>query len=366
LLPGSFSADAMSIISKYLTKSLLYPVISVVTILSVIILVTQSLKYIDLVATHGINIEDFIQISFFLIPSLLFIIMPICLFIAIIYGLNKLNSHRELGIFSGVGLDNLQIAKPAIKIAVCAAILHYCISLYLMPIINNKFKNLTADLKSNYVSLFLQEKVFNHPTQYITFYINKKLGANQFEQILYQDERGENPVTIIAKRANLMQQGNKIYLKLENGSRQSFNNKKEFSVLYFDDLLLQIDFSKNSYFSRPRTIQEKHIIELIFPTDNPENKIRTKMLAEAEHRLIWPLYNIILTIIAINIFLKGEYKRSGKTYRIFLFSSMAAFIVIIHHGLINLSAQHWQLIIFDITFTILLLYGLYYASFKRD
>lgn len=355
----------MQIIENYIKRNILYPTIAIIGILSVIILITQSLKYVDLMVSHGIDGLDFLYVSVLLLPSLLFVIIPICLFIAIIYSLNKLNSHRELNILKGVGFSEFSISKPIFKISLAVLSIHYFISLYWMPIVNHQFKNLTRDLKENYVTFFLQEKVFSHPTNYLTFYIRNKINNSKFEGIFYQDNREEYPVTLIAEKGELVRRNNEMYLNLFKGNRQEISKNGELSVLYFDNLLVLLDFDKHLGPIKDISIQEKSLYQLLFPPQKTENKIKTRMLAEASHRIIWPLYNIILTMLAIAAMLYGNYDRSGKTKRIIIFSCISGIIVIINTSLINLGSTYAWVILLSYASTFAALAVLTYLLYYR-
>lgn len=357
-------SGVMTLINRYLIKNISYPTISIIAILSAIILITQSLKYVDLMISHGIDGLDFVYVSALLLPSLLFVIMPICLFIAILYSLNKLNAYRELNIFKGVGISDLSISKPILKIALLVTLVHYFIALYWMPIINHQFKDLTRNLKENYVTFFLQERVFIHPTDNLTFYIKNKIQKNKFEGIFYQDRRNDNPIVIVAEQGELVRKDNNIYLNLIKGNRQEISKKNELSVLYFETLLVQLDFDKHLGDIRKTGIQEMSLKQLLFPAEEIDLKVKTKMFAEANHRIIWPFYNIILTLLAIAAVLFGQYSRSGKNKRIFVFSIIAGLLMVINTSLINLGAVFASAIIFSYLFTFgafaLLMYLLFY------
>lgn len=359
----------MKLLNKYITKNILFPTISIIGILSTIILITQSLKYVNLMVSHGIDGLDFLYVTALLLPSLLFIIIPICLFIAIIYSLNKLNAHREVNILKGVGIDNFSISKPILKISIFVTLLHLFISLYWMPIINHQFKELTKDLKENYITFFLQEKVFAHPTDYLTFYIKNKISTSKFEYVFYQDNSDANkPITLVADEGELVKNNNKMYLNLIKGNRQELNKNGELSVLYFDNLLVQLDFNKHLGSERANTIQETSLYNLIFPDKNLDVRTKNRMFAEATHRITWPLYNIILTMLAISALLYGEYKRSGKTKRIFIFSALAGLVVITNTGLINLGSTYSNVVYLSYIYTFgifgVLIYFLYFRKIK--
>lgn len=356
----------MKILHKYISKSIFYPTISIISILSAIILVTQSLKYIDLVVTHGIRMVDFLNLSFLLVPSLLFVIMPICLFIAVLYSLNKLKSQREINIIKGVGVSNYNFAKPVIEVAFFIMIIHYAISLYVMPEVNHKFKNLSSTLKENYVTFFLQENVFIHPTNELTFFIKQKMGENKFKKIFFHDENDGQPITIFADSGEIKKEKGRVYLHLFNGNRQEITKNGELNVLNFEKLVWQYKDNKEIGGVRSKTIQEQHIDELLF-NDLPSNSpIKKRMFTEANQRIIFPFYNLILTMVALITILKGEHSRSGDIKRIISFVLLASAIVIINTSLINLSSSYVYLIVLSYIFTIGVTIKLYNELLLRD
>ena len=356
----------MKLINNYISKNILHSIIAIVAILSVIILLTQSLKYVDLIVSHGVSITDFFCVTILLLPSLLFILLPIYLFIAIIYSLNKLNSQRELNILKGVGISNLSLSKPILKIALFITLLHYFLSLYWMPILNHQFKELTTGVKANYVTFFLQEKVFSHPTDYLTFYIKNKLTQNNFEEVFYQDNRNNAPITIIAKTGELLTKDGKVFLNLKHGNRQKLSNNNELSVLYFDTLLVQLDLHDNSNNDRDLSIQELSLSQLLFNKQKLDPTLKKRMISEASNRIIWPLYDIILTLIAIYALIQGEYNRSSKTKRIIVFSAIVGAIIIINTSLINLGSTHSIAIWISYIFTLSMLGTWSYLLFFRQ
>ncbi len=356
----------MKLVNSYLSRSIAHPTASIMIILSAIILLTQSLKYIDLVVTHGISSLDFLYLSILLLPSLLFVIIPICLFIAILYSLNKLNAHRELNILKGFGLSNFVIAKPVLKIALIVTLFHYFVALYWMPEVNHKFKDLMVHVKESYVSFFLQEKVFNHPSNDLTFYIKNKIGNNQFEHIFFQDKNKGAPVTIIAKSGKIIKKNNQIFLNLTDGNRQELTKNGELNILNFDTLLWQLDSKNSSEGERSISIQEKHLPELLFNDLPKDSNLKKKMFAEANQRIILPFYNIILTLLAISALLQGEFNRSGKSKKIIMFSILAGASVIINTSLINLSSNYMGVIALSYLFTFFIFGTLIYFLFYKD
>ncbi len=67
-----------------------------------------------------------------MLPSLLMIIIPIALCIAVIFTYNRLTGDSELIVLHAVGVSKIQLAKPVLTMGVICALVCYALSLYLI------------------------------------------------------------------------------------------------------------------------------------------------------------------------------------------------------------------------------------------
>jgi lipopolysaccharide export system permease protein len=73
--------------------------------------------------------------------------MPIISVIAVIYIYNRLQNERQLTILRGAGLNNYQIAKPALFVATIVTVITTYISAYLLPVSYTHLKKILVMLK---------------------------------------------------------------------------------------------------------------------------------------------------------------------------------------------------------------------------
>ena len=129
----------MYIYSKYIAKTII-PVLFVITIvLTSLVWIVQVLNLVSLLE-KGVELKSFIKLVSLLIPYLLFMIMPIISVIGVIYVYARLQDERQLIILRGAGLNNYEIAKPALLVATILTIIAAYISAYLMPVSYNNLK----------------------------------------------------------------------------------------------------------------------------------------------------------------------------------------------------------------------------------
>ena len=74
--------------------------------------VTQALREVDLLTSKGQTILIFLKLTLLTIPSLVMILAPVALLIAVIYSLNRLNGDSELVVMSSAGMSPGRLIRP--------------------------------------------------------------------------------------------------------------------------------------------------------------------------------------------------------------------------------------------------------------
>ncbi len=106
----------MLLYRKYFIKNIL-PLLIVVTFsVTSIVWITQILKLLYLF-DKGIKVMDFFSLIVLVLPTLLFILLPVIMVITVIYIYNNLKVERQLIILQASGVNNVQLALPALYVA---------------------------------------------------------------------------------------------------------------------------------------------------------------------------------------------------------------------------------------------------------
>ena len=124
-------AAHMRLIQRYFFRQTLMPLLLTLAALSVLALLTQSLSTIDLIVENRQSAWTFFKITILTLPQLFSIIMPLAVFMAVLYALNRLNVDSELVVTKAAGYSPWQIAVPALHIAGWAMIAHLIINLWI-------------------------------------------------------------------------------------------------------------------------------------------------------------------------------------------------------------------------------------------
>lgn len=321
---------------RYIAKELTYIFLLITSILTLIIWLSQSFRYNFLITTSKIDLGTFLSISALLVPSLLYIILPISSFIAVVYYYNKLLVDSELVILENAGLSRMELAKPVLIVALFVVIISYFLSLYLLPYSYREFKDRLTSYRDNYSYTLLEEGVFNSSIKGITIYIGEKTQDGMIHNILIHDYRNPtNPITIMAEKGKIIKLKNSTKFDLINGNRQEINENNHLAILYFEHFSYYPRIEKNKSLVRVREAQERYLHELLQPNQNIKNPHKLK--SEFHQRLIWPMYNLAMSLLGLVAILPNEFNRKGLSKRIAIFSVLAisilmAFLIINNIG----------------------------------
>lgn len=329
---------------RYIGKNLGGTALIVAFSLTSIVWLTQALRFIDFIVNRGVSVLTFIKLTALIIPSLLYVVLPLTMFIAVIFIYSKLLGDSELVVLQSAGLSRFQISKPVIMIGIGAALIAYFISLYALPVTYRQFKDMQVFLRDNYASMLLQEEVFNTPMEGMTVFVRERdPNSGLLKGILVHDNRNiHNPVTMMAQRGQLLQTTKGPRFQLYEGNRQEVRDGR-LSFLKFDSYSIDLSFYAKSEQARDRKPEELFLHEL-FQIAQEQPARKGELLAEAHQRILWPLYNLLLAMFAAAMLLSGQFNRRGNWRRVSLSAFMAVVIIGLGLSMQNIVADNIMLI----------------------
>jgi len=311
------------------------PMLVITLTLTGIVWLVQSLRFIDYIVNQGIDVSMFLYISLLMIPLFLFSIFPVALFVSVLMVYNKFISDSELIVLKSAGLSRINLAIPALIVALFVTAISYFISAYLLPASYREFKDTEVFIRNNYASALLQDGVFSNPTKGLTIYIESRGREGLLNGILAHNSRNpEKPMTIMAEEGILYNTANGPRIDFINGHIQQIAEKTgNLEVLDFEKYEFDLSMYTKASERNWRTTEESYIHELLFPYHVSE-KLHKKFIAEGHYRLVWPLFSLVLALVAIAALFSGQFNRRGQWKRI-LSATIISFIIV----LLNLGAK---------------------------
>lgn len=331
--------------TKYIIQQVNSYFFAVLFVLIAMVWLTQSLRLIDLITSKGIDLFSFLKITTMLITPLSYIIIPIALLIAVISLISKFSHDRELVVLRNAGLSNYQIAKPIIIYAAIITIFNYAVSLYLMPKSYREFKDMQEMFKNKYLSLFLEEGVFNTQINNLTVYIDQKEDDANFKGIFIYDSRNsQKPKTIMADSGSVTRTNLGPEFLLQNGSQQEESKQTgQVSLVFFDSYRFNLSLFSDVSMIRSYDANELFIHQLLAAEDASES-IRQEFLVHANQRIVWPFYTMVMSLLSMGLMLSGYYSRRTHMMKNIITSLVAAGGIILSFIFNNMAMRNSYLI----------------------
>ena len=93
----------MTRLDRYILRQCFGVMIFVTAALSAAIWLAQSLRLIDLIVNRGLSIDVFLYLAALILPRFLDIVLPIGVFIAVLFTFNRLTAESELVVMRSAG-----------------------------------------------------------------------------------------------------------------------------------------------------------------------------------------------------------------------------------------------------------------------
>lgn len=304
----------MTLLQRYFRSQAFWPLVISLSALATLALLTQSLSTIDLIVENRQSAFVFLKVTVLALPQLVSIIMPLAVFMAMMFALNRLNIDSELIVAKASGMSPVQITSPALRLATAALILHLFINLLLQPLSFRTMRATLLDVRTDIAAQMLRPGEFIHPSTGVTVYAREIRGTGEMVDVLIYDARSAiEPMTHSAKTGQITKFNDRTLLALENGNIQTLTFTGTLELVEFETHTIDLtNIIAMDPVLRLKT-SDRYLHELLNPSDRARanKKGYRKMLAEGHARLSAPLYNIALTLLALAFLLRGEYQRMG-------------------------------------------------------
>src|SRR5271155_507921 len=102
----------MKRLDRYILRQCFAVMIFVTAALSAAIWLAQSLRLIDLIVNRGLSVEIFLYLAALILPRFLNIVLPIGVFIAVLFTFNRLTGESELVVMRSAGVGHPALGQP--------------------------------------------------------------------------------------------------------------------------------------------------------------------------------------------------------------------------------------------------------------
>lgn len=312
----------MSGFTRYILWQATGPLLLATLALTGIIWLTQALRLLDVIIAQGQGAGTYFFLTLLSIPSVLTLVLPISLFIGVLYSLHRLYSDSELVVMFSAGISRWGVAKPLLMLTALVSVAIMFLSVYIAPAGLREVKKRLYEIRADFASAMIREGAFNNPINGLTVYVrNRKLNGT-IEGIFVHDNRDPvEPVTYMAETGNMVFSNSGPRLVMFNGNIQRASNEDgetSLSLLYFDKYTYDLSQFTSGTSTQYYEGRERYLTDLLWP--DPDDvyaaNYRPRLLAEAHDRLAGILYPFMLTFIALASLISAEFNRRGYAFRL--------------------------------------------------
>lgn len=334
----------MKIFDIYILKNLLLATLFIALVLTFIIFLTQSLRFLEIVINAGSSGNAFWVLTSLALPRFFEVILPLSVMASTLFLYNKMSIDSELIAMRATGYSSFSLATPAIILGFGITVILWITTMWIAPKSLAQMQTMRTALKTEFSNFLFKEGVFNAVGNGLTVYIREKAEDGTLSGMMIHDTRETNtpPTTILAKRGIMIANEDGHQVIVFDGSRQSFSPKSGIlQKLAFDQYT--IDLPENGP-ARERWAEpdERTIFELLNPDPNNPRDIESarEFGVEIHRRITGPLLALAFPLIALSIFLLGPTDRRGQSKKI----GLAIFATMIVQGVylatFNMARNH--------------------------
>ena len=293
----------MKILSKYIIKSFLVPLIATLLIILFVLVMQALWLQFDKIAGKGISLVIIFKflgyISLMMIPTAL----PIAILLSSIMAVGNMAENYELAAVKSAGISLTRFITPLMVAMLILSVVNLLFLNYIFPYASLKTQNLIYNMKMKEPGLALVPGTFNTEIPGYSIKFDEKYGEeeNLLKNVLIyeiKDNRVNNKV-ITAKKGTIVKDEGSRYLTLilEDGHyyedifRKSASQKERrrvpFNKAEFDEYTVNIDVSSIGNFNPDEVKYEKgrqmlSLKQITYYTDSLTGPYRNYIINKAD------------------------------------------------------------------------------------
>lgn len=292
----------MNRLDRYILVTASSAFFAVLLVLTSMVWVTTALRRFDLLTAQGQTVWVFFSVTALSLPTLMLVIAPIALFLAVVYTLHKLNSDSELVAMSAAGASPWQIFRAPLALSIAVALVSMLVSADLGARSLRSLRNQIANVNADIVTNVAVPGRFTSIQRGLTFHIRERGPNGALLGIFIDDSRDRTQsTTYLAERGRIVPSPNALILVLEDGSLQrSSSSGRGSSIVQFERYGFDLSqFDPASALATDRAAF-RSLGELLWPRADDKVAIddADRFRVELHKRLSTPLYPVAAFLIA--------------------------------------------------------------------
>lgn len=309
----------MGKLQAYLLGQIVGPLIAILCGLLVVAVLTQGLTRLDIIVDQRQSGVAFLWVTLLAMPQVVGLVLPLALFCAVAYAINRLLTENELVAGYAAGLSPMQIVAPVMKLATVAALVHLSFTTLIQPASYRELRETLFTLRADVAASLVREGSFTRPADGVTIYARQTGSGGRMSDLLIHDARNaDQPTTYTARRGMLASAEGAPAMILYDGQIQQPKEDGSIDLLNFDQYVLTMEELAPPDSPVLFKASDRYLSELFFPdvTNYYDQQNADEFLAEGHSRIADPLNDYAMALLALAFLLRGDLNRLGYGRRL--------------------------------------------------
>ncbi|SIS56464.1 LPS export ABC transporter permease LptF [Phaeovulum vinaykumarii] len=202
----------MSRIDRYLIAQLLALFGFFALVLVSVYWVNTTARLFDRMIADGQSAMVVLEFTAMMLPGVILLVLPVAVFAATLYGVNRLMGDSELVVMQATGISPWRMARGVAGFGLIVALAMGMLAHELVPISRARLAERQAQVSQNISARILVEGRFIHPASGVTLYIGQISPLGELLEVFISDNRApDTETTYTAQKA--------VVVKTETGPR---------------------------------------------------------------------------------------------------------------------------------------------------
>ena len=319
----------MKVVERYIMRRALAVFLAALIWTLAIVWTTQVLARIDLVTDNGQSALTFFEVAALIIPTIIPIVVPFALVVAVAQTLSVMNSDSELAVINAAGASRWTIVRPVLLIALAASVLSFAVDNGVEPYARQKNRQLIASSRADLLSLIIQEGTFRKIDDGLFLQIGERLPDNRLGGIFVADSREEGANLIYyAKSGSVVEKGDEKVLMMNDGVIHRKTLTGDLSVIRFTSYAFDLSAfmsAANDILLLPKDRTTQYLLN-----PDPNDKIFQRRpgayKAELDQRFSEWSYSLVFALIALAVAGDARSHREARIHPLITAIAIALFV----------------------------------------
>lgn len=153
--------------------------------------VNRAVRLFDQLISDGQPMIVFLEFTALSLPMLIRTVLPVAAFVAATYVTLTMLRNSEIAVIQAAGVSPLRLARPVVVFGLIVAAFLVVLMNFLIPEARSQLSRRQAEVAQNITSSLLQDGVFQHPADGITFFITEITPEGAMRGIYLSDSRSQ-------------------------------------------------------------------------------------------------------------------------------------------------------------------------------